>query len=248
MSKYSDMTIEELKDYISSESDNPIDTEEDEDINEYIDDQKNNKQEKKSKSRALPFTVYFGEMDLTSEQEDKRKELAGKFLDEFALILAMITVEEKYNAISELMLKNKLSSDYQQIAFDYSDPDDYELITDYANRYANDFVDTTLKRNGDDWYVSDDRAKYNAENEANTIMNRSEFTQAKKRGFYHKQWITMRDKAVRETHREVDSVVIPIDDYFQVGEARMLYPKDIANAYDNPEETVNCRCVCKFLP
>lgn len=242
----SDYSIDELKNYISSGSDNFTDLDEAEEIQEYIDHNRNG--EKKEKKRSLPFDLYFGEMDLTDLQKKDRKEFAEKMQEIVLTILTLIEIQEQMGEVNELMTVNQLSGDYQRLAVDYLDSDDYDWVSEYSQQYAKDFVDTTIENWNDEWYRSQDRATYNAENEANTILNRKDFTEAKKRGFFHKEWVTMRDKRVRETHQEVDGEVIPIDDFFQVGEAQMLYPKDIANAVDYPEEYVNCRCSIVYRP
>ena len=56
----------------------------------------------------------------------------------------------------------------------------------------------------------------------------------------------MKDKRVRETHREVDDVVLPISDPFEVGDYLMMFPKDTTFGA-GPEEIVNCRCSVKYL-
>lgn len=39
-----------------------------------------------------------------------------------------------------------------------------------------------------------------------------------------------------------DRTTIPINNYFLVGKALMRYPHDMAVAFTNPEEVINCRC------
>ena len=87
-----------------------------------------------------------------------------------------------------------------------------------------------------------------AENEANTMYEDEDYILALKEGMTRKKWVTIQDRRVRDTHREVEGVTIPIDEFFQVGNAQMLYPKDVINGGGYPEEIVNCRCSCIYLP
>ena len=102
-----------------------------------------------------------------------------------------------------------------------------------------------------DYWVSEDRAKFIAENEANTICNNQEYYEAVKAGKTHKIWMAFPDNRVRFTHEEANGSEIPIKDYFSVGRARMLFPKDLTSKYSTaeecPEEVINCRCTVKYI-
>lgn len=246
MASFGDMTIEELKDYISSVSDNPIDVEEAEEFGDIIDDL--DEEEKKTKLRALPFSRYFGEMNLTRDQIQARLELASLLKEVIATTTALIAIQQQFGQYGELMATNQLASEYARVAQDFLSSGDAEWLSRYTQQYATDYVKATFQHGNDKWFTSDDRATFNAENEANTILNHGEFTNAQSRGYYHKQWLTMEDSRVRDTHRAIDRQIIPIDDFFRVGDASMLYPKDVDNASDFPEEYVNCRCSIKYLP
>lgn len=50
----------------------------------------------------------------------------------------------------------------------------------------------------------------------------------------------------RESHAAVAGVIVPIDEFFYVGNSIMRYPKDIE--YDaGLEEIAGCRCSLKYL-
>ena len=59
------------------------------------------------------------------------------------------------------------------------------------------------------------------------------------------------DNRVRPTHVDANGLKVPIGSYFEVGEALMLYPKDTTSEFstgaEHPEETINCRCSCKYI-
>lgn len=101
------------------------------------------------------------------------------------------------------------------------------------------------------YWTSEDRAQFIAENEANTLYNGADYIDAKKQGKTHKIWKTYQDDRVRPTHIEVEGAKLPIDEYFYVGRAKMLYPKDVTSEFSTgaecPEEIVNCRCVAVYL-
>ena len=89
------------------------------------------------------------------------------------------------------------------------------------------------------------------ENEANTVFNSQEYVEAIYEGRTQKMWVTFADDRVRPTHDEIAIETIPIDDYFQVGDAIMLYPKDVTSELStgalHPEEVVNCRCKLLYI-
>lgn len=102
------------------------------------------------------------------------------------------------------------------------------------------------KENANDrWYTSPDRARFVAENEANTSANRKENEDAIKKGYNFKTWRTKRDLHVRPTHSEVDGLKIPVEDAFLVGNSEMMFPKDTSLGA-SAEEIVNCRCTIKY--
>jgi hypothetical protein len=58
-----------------------------------------------------------------------------------------------------------------------------------------------------------------------------------------KTWRTMDDDRVRLTHSMAEGQTIEINNYFLVGNASLMYPRDI-NAPIN--ETINCRCAVEY--
>jgi uncharacterized protein with gpF-like domain len=59
-------------------------------------------------------------------------------------------------------------------------------------------------------------------------------------GVPFKQWLTQKDKDVRDSHAEMDDVIIPMDEQFEVGDGKLMDgPGDPAGG---PEEICNCRC------
>ena len=215
------------------------------------------------KPRSLPFEQYFGEMDLSGRQKEERIELAKDlearllyFMDAVALYLndgvgdttqlLTLLITEFEEAFNENRIEEKASVVPDVIADLLYRVDDDDFVHLFSVRFAQEVLDSTLRNIEKPETLSADRAKLIAEEDANTVYNRVEFVKAVRRGKTHKRWITQRDSKVRATHKAVDSKAIPIADYFTVGNARMLYPRDIVNGGMYPEEIVNCRCTCIY--
>ena len=58
-----------------------------------------------------------------------------------------------------------------------------------------------------------------------------------------KEWMSVEDSAVRESHMFADGQVVNMDGMFNVAGVQMLHPGD-TNA--PPEEIIRCRCVLGF--
>lgn len=99
--------------------------------------------------------------------------------------------------------------------------------------------DREKKLESEQYWLSDDRARFVAEEEANTVFNDLDYEDALEAGYSRKTWNTMLDRYVRKTHRPMEGKTIPIDDYFLVGNSLMLYPRDPDG---DPEEVIGCRC------
>lgn len=56
------------------------------------------------------------------------------------------------------------------------------------------------------------------------------------------EWVTMRDEDVRDLHRPLNGVQVPVNDSFQVGQWSLQYP---GQPVGDPEAWINCRCVVR---
>ena len=193
------------------------------------------------KRRSIPYDEYFGDMDLTPKQKAKRKEMALILEDVFYIFFEMFGIGLEIGFLNELKVKQELT--YQL----------YEAIEN--SKEAERFFESEEQKDKyigtEKYWLSDDRAQFIAENESNTLLNSAEFIEAKEEGYTHKIWMSYGDDRVRLTHQEVDGAKIPIGAYFDVGRARMLYPKDVTSELSTgaecPEEVCNCRCSCKYI-
>lgn len=188
--------------------------------------------------RSMPYEDYFGDMDLTEKEKKERTELAEKFEILFLFLFLAYTKEQSQDLSSVLQAK------YKDISTEFIGK---EKPTTYIEEYSKQIIDDVIRATNDNiddpYYTSNDRAMYIAENEANAIANYRQQIEAVKSGKKYKTWLTMNDEKVRHTHKEIDSLKIPIFEAFQVGNSKMMFPKD---SNGNPEETVNCRCVLEY--
>lgn len=198
--------------------------------------------------RAVEYETYFGEMELTAEQYSRRMEFSKGFEDIMLFVLSLILLLREFGEIDYGFVRSQLESRYREIMGDNLD----ETYQVYISEFADEIIRNTQEHTKDNiegengWYLSDDRAKFVAENEANTSQNYLEYKEAVESGKTKKKWVDMADVKVRPTHKKVGGKVIPIDEYFVVGEALMRFPKDLM-AIDYPEEIVNCRCTIKYF-
>ena len=196
---------------------------------------------KRSKNRAMSINQFFGEMNLPGEEEERRIRLAENLEVMMLTFFELVMLYGGVTPDNYDYLSGYLRDLYQQNLLVYVPIDEY-LMTKTAV-FADEVTRTTQDHADDEWYFSDDRALLIAENESQGTWEYEEFAQAVEAGKTRKTWVAIIDKVTRQWHREVNGKTIPIDDYFEVGVDRMLFPGDI-NA--SPENLVSCRCHCKY--
>lgn len=194
--------------------------------------------------RSEPFGIYFGDMDLTKEEKEKRIEVAEE-LDELMLFLfALIALMTESNAIDKNYIALQINNRYMAILQSYMGVDKY--IEDYINQFSDTFIKTTFDSIDDSWYLSADRARFIAENESNNTCSYDEYKQAIKDGKTKKKWITMKNRRVRHSHRLLDEKTLEISEQFVVGDSLMDYPRDETYSA-SPQEIISCRCSIKYF-
>lgn len=195
-------------------------------------------------SQEYNYADYFGEMDLPDEEKQKRISFAEKFEDSMLFIFALYLVMKKYNRMNEKYLISQVQSKYSEIASEHMTLDKY--MNDYIEGFSQETIDVTKRHDKEEYFTSQDRAILLAENEANTSLNYGQYTDALKKGYKKKIWISERDKRVRVTHREVDGMELPIERAFLVGDSLMNFPKDTSMGAPS-KEIIACRCTVKYL-
>lgn len=192
--------------------------------------------------RSMEYETYFGEMDITEEQKQRRIEMAEKFEEKLLFILSLIAVYGSVDDVDWSDMQLRVESVY--IGLVGANKAD-EHIRRYAKEMSNNIVSATRENIDNEYYTSYDRARFISENETNTIVNHLEDGEAIEEGMTKKTWHTMNDRKVRHTHREVEGKTIPIDEPFEVGGYFMDYPMDDSYGAD-PKEIVGCRCSVKY--
>lgn len=214
------------------------------------------------KRRSLPYREYFGDMELTPKQKEDRERLAVILEDYIMMFFDMINTSLAMNILNETRIKQELIYNlYDALADANYFANDIELNR-YITKTVNDAYTSTVDNleshpmdydytGNSPYWVSEDRAMFIAENEANTLFNSKEYIEASAQGYTHKIWVAYPDDRVRPTHVQTNGSKIPIGAYFTVGNARMLYPKDLTSelstAGDYPEEYINCRCQVVYI-
>lgn len=204
--------------------------------------------------RAIPYSIYFGEMDLTEEEKEKRIALANSFEEVFLFLFTVLSIEIALGNEVDVeyytdMLARRLEMAITGQGFDIGD---YEYIKQYCKNVASEIIVGTIADNGkeiknnDPYLTSGDRAMFIAENEANAVRNYLQLEEALKKGFTKKKWVTKHDRKVRHTHELVDGETIGIYDTFLVGDSEMMFPKDTTLGAE-AREIVGCRCICKYF-
>lgn len=194
--------------------------------------------------RSMPFDEYFGEMDLPEEEIQKRVELAEKLEDRFLFVLALLFSMQQYNAVNWERARQEYENRYLQSLSGYVTITPH--IRNYVKSMSYEVMDSTRNRQSEYYYYSPDRASFMAENESNTTRSYQCNEDALAAGKTLKQWITMRDKNVRETHKAVDGEKMPIWEPFSVGDSLLLYPRDSSFGASS-SEIVGCRCSIKYF-
>lgn len=193
--------------------------------------------------RSEDYEDYFSDMDLTEQQKDERVSFSKDTENVLLFIMALISIMNDFGEIDKQYVSETLAIEFRSIVASYSTVDDYLDL--YIHEFSETFIDTTLENLADIWFMSEDRAMFDAENEANTTLNYKDYMKAIMSGKKEKTWITYGDNRVRKSHVKMDGKTIPIKSLFDVNGSFMLYPKDMSRS-PRLKEIINCRCSCKY--
>ena len=193
--------------------------------------------------RSMSFEQYFGEMELSDDEIQQRIELAEKLEDGFLFVLALLFTMQQYNAVNWERARQEYENRYLSALAGYVTITPY--IRQYVRDMSYDIMDSTKKHQSEYYYYSPDRGKFMAECEANTTRSYQCNEDAIAQGKTMKRWLTMGDKRVRETHKEVGGTSKPIGEPFYVGGSLMMFPRD--TQYSPPNSLVcGCRCSIEY--
>lgn len=193
--------------------------------------------------RSMSFEQFFGEMELSDEEIQQRIELAEKLEEGFLFVLALLFTMQQYNAVNWEQARQEYESRYLSALAGYVAVTPY--IRQYIRDMSYDIMDSTKKHQSEYYYYSPDRGRFMAECEANTTRSYQCNEDAIAQGKTMKRWLTMGDKRVRTTHKEVGGTSKPIGEPFYVGGSLMMFPRD--TQYSPPNSLVcGCRCSIEY--
>lgn len=191
------------------------------------------------KIRSLPYEQFFGEMGITKEQKQKRIKFSEKLEDDMRFLLLLTLLMYESGKVEAKKAANQFESRILSWISNFITLDS-ETKT-YISELCLSITETTIAHISEKYYVSEDRVRLVSENAASDCLNHDDFKQALKTKKY-KTWNTIIDGRERSSHHKENQIRIPIENYFLVGNALMRYPHDMAVAFTNPEEVINCRC------
>ena len=193
--------------------------------------------------RSMSFEQFFGEMELSDDEIQQRIELAEKLEDGFLFVLALLFTMQQYNEVNWERARQEYENRYLSALAGYVTITPY--IRQYVRDMSYDIMDSTKKHQSEYYYYSPDRGKFMAECESNTTRSYQCNEDAIAQGKTMKRWLTMGDKRVRETHKEVGGTLKPIGEPFYVGGSLMMFPRD--TQYSPPNSLVcGCRCSIEY--
>lgn len=192
--------------------------------------------------RSEPIEEYYEPMRISRKRRNDRIRIARKYRDALLAYMDFVDCFAQYGYI-DIPAREMLRSSLIELIEDAFIID--TILREYADRISEQIHDSTMRnKDKDPYFLSEDRATFIGEDEANALVNYDELKEAVELGKSRKTWRTVGDKAVRDTHRAVEGKTIPLDKPFIVGGYEMMVPRD--PEVDAPEETVNCRCWLTF--
>lgn len=196
--------------------------------------------------RSEPYKEYFSKMSISDKEKQERIDFSEQMEEVVLYILALIESGETDQEYIQTQFYDK----YLDVIASYTLIDAY--IKQYALDVTKQIIDVTFERFSsedksitDDYYLSNDRAMFISECEANSILNYRQYAKAVKAGKTKKKWIDVGDKRERKTHLEVGGTILPIDEPFSVGDSLLQFPKDTSLGA-SADEIVNCRCSIQY--
>lgn len=200
--------------------------------------------------RSEPYKEYFGKMSISDKEKQERITFSEQMEEVVLYILALIETTIESGETDQEYIQTQFYDKYLDVIASYMLIDTY--IKQYAFGVTKQIIDATFERFStedksitDDYYLSNDRAMFISECEANSILNYRQYSKAVKAGKTKKKWIDVGDKRERKTHLEVGGTTLPIDEPFSVGDSLLQFPKDVSLGA-SADEVVNCRCSIQY--
>lgn len=185
---------------------------------------------------------YFAPMMITREERDKREQAARDFREYLLTLFLLLGIQSEYLAVNWDVIEREMRSELETAALRYAN--NTPMLKAYIADKVSDFVRTTQENmeKGSYW-TSDERATYEAVNEANEVMGIADYQTAVDSGMKYKTWRGMMDSRERKSHVAMEGKKIPINDFFHLEKGIMRFPSDFEYC---PAESYNCRCTLKY--
>mgnify|MGYP000136315043 FL=1 len=200
--------------------------------------------------RSEPYKEYFSKMSISDKEKQERIAFSEQMEEVILYILALIETTIESGETNQEYIQTQFYDKYLDVIASYMLIDTY--IKQYALDVTKQIIDATFERFSaedksitDDYYLSNDRAMFISECEANSILNYRQYSKAVKAGKTKKKWIDVGDKRERKTHLEVGETILPIDEPFSVGDSLLQFPKGTSLGA-SADEIVNCRCSIQY--
>ena len=200
--------------------------------------------------RSEPYKEYFNKMSISDKEKQERIAFSEQMEEVVLYILTLIETTIESGETNMEYIQTQFYDKYLDVIASYMLIDTY--IKQYALGVTKQIIDATFERFSvedrsitDDYYLSNDRAMFISECEANSILNYRQYSKAVKAGKTKKKWIDVGDKRERKTHLEVGGTTLPIDEPFSVGDSLLQFPKDTSLGA-SADEIVNCRCSIQY--
>lgn len=200
--------------------------------------------------RSEPYKEYFSKMSISDKEKQERIAFSEQMEEVILYILALIETTIESGETNREYIQAQFYDKYLDVIASYMLIDAY--IKQYALDVTKQIIDATFERFSaedknitDDYYLSNDRAMFISECEANSILNYRQYSKAVKAGKTKKKWIDVGDKKERKTHLEVGGTTLPIGEPFSVGDSLLQFPKDTSLGA-SADEIVNCRCSIQY--
>ena len=200
--------------------------------------------------RSEPYKEYFSKMSISDKEKQQRIAFSEQMEEVVLYILALIETTIESGETNREYIQTQFYDKYLDVIALYMLIDTY--IKQYTLGVTKQIIDATFERFSaedksiaDDYYLSNDRAMFISECEANSILNYRQYSKAVKAGKTKKKWIDVGDKRERKTHLEVGGTILPIDEPFSVGDSLLQFPKDTSLG-SSADEIVNCRCSIQY--
>nr|DAH94662.1 MAG TPA: minor capsid component [Caudoviricetes sp.] len=200
--------------------------------------------------RSEPYKEYFSKMSISDKEKQERIAFSEQMEEVVLYILALIETTIESGETNREYIQTQFYDKYLDVIASYMFIDTY--IKQYALSVTKQIIDATFERFSsedksitNDYYLSNDRAMFISECEANSMLNYRQYSKAVKAGKTKKKWIDVGDKRERKTHLEVGGTILPIDEPFSVGDSLLQFPKDTSLGA-SADEIVNCRCSIQY--